>query len=94
MALAKSEINALNVLGARKLSFIPDHFAKMSINKHSNIEDLDNWIYQNLDSRYAIHKFLRIDNNNRIIEVYEIGVEDEKELTMLSLSCPYLDKNI
>ena len=92
MALVKGKVNALNVLGARKLSYIPKHFAIMTIPKKDYIEDLDFWLYQNLDSRYAITQSLRVDANNRIIEVHEIGVEDAKELTMLSLSCPYLDK--
>ena len=93
MALIKGKVNALNVVGARKLNYIPTHFTIMTIPKKDRIDDLDFWIYQNLDSRYCIAENLRVDVNNRIIEVHEIGVEDAKELTMLSLSCPYLDKN-
>jgi hypothetical protein len=36
---------------------------------------------------------LKIDSNNKMIEIQELCVEDAKELTILSLSCPYLDKN-
>lgn len=93
MALMKGKVNVLNVLGARKLSYIPPHFAVMTIPKKDHLEDLDCWVYQNLDSRYAITQSLRVDGDNRVIKVNEIGVEDAKELTMLSLSCPYLDKN-
>jgi hypothetical protein len=94
MALKKGSINALNILGARKLSYIPKHFAVMRINQTYRVADIDNWIYHNLDSRYAIAKSLKLDNNNKMIEIQEIGVEDAKELTMLSLSCPFLDRNI
>ncbi len=91
MALGKGKINALNALDARKINYIPKHFAVMTIPRKDNIEELDFWLYQNLDSRYAIVQGLKVDSNNRIIEVHEIGVEDAKELTMLSLSCPYLN---
>ena len=90
MSLLKGNVNALNVLGARKLNYIPKHFTIMTIPKKYTIEELDFWIYQNLDSRYCIAESLKIDENNRIVEVHEIGVEDAKELTMLSLTCPYL----
>jgi hypothetical protein len=92
MSLAKGSVNALNVLGARRLSYIPKHFAKMTINVLST-DSIDCWIYQNLDSRYAITKSLKVDATNKMVEVQELGVEDAKELTILSLSCPYLDKN-
>ena len=91
MALVKGKVNPFNVLGVRKLSYIPKHFTIMTIPKKHSVDDLDFWIYQNLDSRYAIVENLKVDNNNRITEVHEIGVEDAKELTMLSLTCPYLN---
>jgi hypothetical protein len=94
MALVRESINPLNVLGARRLSFIPKHFATMTLNKAANTDRIDSWVYQNLDSRYAIVKNLQLDSNNKMVEIHELGVEDAKELTILSLSCPYLDKNI
>jgi hypothetical protein len=72
---------------------MPKHFARMTINNELNSDRIDAWVYQNLDSRYAIVKSLKIDSNNKMIEIQELGVEDSKELTILSLSCPYLDKN-
>lgn len=94
MALVRGGVNKLNVLEARKLNFIPKHFTTMLLNcdKFSTIK-IDRWVYQNLDSRYAIVKKLKVDNNNKVVVVFKIGVEDAKELTILSLSCPYLDKN-
>lgn len=94
MSLKKGYINPLNVIGARRLNYIPKHFAKMSFGaKIQRLPQLEQWIYQNLDSRYAIVNSLKIDSNNKMIEIQELGVEDAKELTILSLSCPYLDKN-
>jgi hypothetical protein len=94
MSLVRGSINPLNVLGARRLGFIPKHFARMTLNGIIHTDKIDRWIYQNLDSRYAIIKTLKVDSNNKMIEVHELGVEDAKELTILSLSCPHLDKNI
>jgi len=91
MALVRGTINPLNVLGARRLTFIPKHFASMTIK--NNWDKIDSWIYKNLDSRYAIIQDLEVDQNNKIVEIHKLGVEDPKELTILSLSCPYLDKN-
>ena len=93
MSLIKGSVNPLNVLGVRRLSYMPKHFARMTINDQLNSDRIDAWVYQNLDSRYAIIKSLKIDSNNKMIEIQELGVEDAKELTILSLSCPYLDKN-
>jgi hypothetical protein len=93
MSLIKGSVNPLNVLGVRRLSYMPKHFARMTINDQLNSDRIDAWVYQNLDSRYAIVKSLKIDSNNKMIEIQELGVEDAKELTILSLSCPYLDKN-
>lgn len=94
MSLVRGEVNPLNVLSARKLNYIPKHFATMTLGDRSNLDRINSWIYQNLDSRYAIVKTLQVDLNNKLVEVHELGVEDAKELTMLSLSCPYLDRNI
>lgn len=93
MSLTKGSINALNVIGARRLSYIPKHFARMTLNTN-RIEMIDKWIYQNLDSRYAIVKSLKVDHDNKVMQIHELGIEIAKELTIMSLSCPYLDKNL
>ena len=93
MALVRGSINPLNVLGARRLSFIPKHFATMTLNNAVQTAKMDSWVYQNLNSRYSIVKSLQVDSSNKMVEIHELGVEDAKELTILSLSCPYLDKN-
>lgn len=93
MSLVRGSVNALNVLGVRRLSYMPKHFATMTIGGSVTSDKIDSWVYQNLDSRYTIVKSLKLDSNNKMIEIHELGVEDAKELTILSLSCPYLDKN-
>jgi hypothetical protein len=90
MSLAKGTVNPLNVLGQRKLSYFPKHFARMSIKADS--DKISSWVYSNLNSRYAIKRTLRISEDNRMVETQEIGFEDASELTMFSLACPYLNQ--
>jgi len=92
MSLSRGEINPLGVLGLRKLSFIPEHFSKLSVDRSIDAKLLEHWISYNLNSRYAIKKKLALDQRKKMIEVIEIGIEDPRELTMLSLGCPYLHK--
>ena len=92
MALAKGRINPLNVVGQRKLSYIPDHFGIMNIADISSAKNIDQWIYYNLNSRYCVKIKQGLDTQRRIVDICEIGIEDHKELTMLGLACPYLHK--
>lgn len=93
MALARGEVNPLGVLGLRKLAFIPEHFTKLSVDLNVDLKLLDHWIAYNLNSRYAIKKDISLDSNNKIVESISIGIEDPKELLMLSLGCPLLHNN-
>jgi hypothetical protein len=91
MSLSRGEVNPLGVLKLRKLSFIPAHFSKISVDV-TDIKLLDQWINYNLNSRYAIKKTFALDSNKKMNEVLEIGVEDPREITMLTLGCPYVHK--
>jgi hypothetical protein len=94
MSLSRNEINPLSVLELRRLSFIPKHFSKLTVNDNSNVSLLDQWINYNLNSRYSITTSMILDENNQLSKVYEIGMEDPKELLILALGCPYfLNKN-
>lgn len=92
MALNRGVVNALNVLGFRKVSFIPEHFSKISIDHKFDTKLVEQWIEFNLNSRYAIQVKQGLDANRKLISITEIGLEDSKELTMLSLGCHYLHK--
>jgi len=92
MALNRGKVNALNVLGLRKLSFIPEHFAKISIDHKLDTKLIEHWIEFNLNSRYAIKTKYKLDSNRKIMQLTEIGLEDHKELSMLSLGCHHLHK--
>lgn len=90
MSLNRSEINPLSLLGIRRLEFIPEHFATMHINVDSDTKLLDHWINYHLNSRYALIKSIRVDDNNKLVNTLEIGMEDPGEITMLTLACPYI----
>jgi hypothetical protein len=93
MALIRGSVNPLSVLGMRKLNFVPGHFARFTIRDfRGDTKNLDQWINYNLNSRYAIIRRIALDQNKKMIEVVEIGIEDPRELTMLSLGCPHLHK--
>jgi hypothetical protein len=91
MALVRGKVNPLNVLGLRKLQHVPPHFEQLTI-KNVNFDEIDYWIYNNLDSRYCIKKKQKVDDQNKLIEVIELGIEDPKETTMFLLGCPHLEK--
>ncbi len=91
MAISKGKVNPLNVLSMRRLNRIPPNFSKIVIKKFIDIKELDKWIYLNLDSRYCVRK-CTIVNDNKLSTAIEIGIEDAKELSMLSLACPILHK--
>jgi hypothetical protein len=91
MSLSRGEVNPLGVLKLRKLSFIPQHFTKISIDL-TDIKLLDHWINYHLNSRYAIKRTYSLDTNKKLVEVIEVGLEDSREIIMLTLGCPYVHK--
>jgi hypothetical protein len=92
MSLSRGTVNPLNVLGFRKLSFIPEHFNTISIEPGVDIKIIERWIEYNLNSRYAIRPGVVLDSNKKITTILQIGLEDPRELTMLSLGCSHLHK--
>jgi hypothetical protein len=92
MSLNRGTINALGLLGLRKLSFIPEHFTTLTIEHRFNVKDIEHWIEYNLNGRYAILESYGLDENRKIKVTTEIGMEDPKELTMLAIGCNNLHK--
>lgn len=93
MSLSRGTVNALGILGFRKLTFIPDHFSKLTIEHRFSVKDIEHWIEYNLNSRYAIQEGHGLDQNRKFKVTTEIGIEDPKELTMLAIGCQLLHKN-
>lgn len=92
MALSRGKVNPLNLLNQRKLTFVPEHFSKIKVDRNVNIKLIEQWINYNLNSRYAIKISYVFNEKNKLFEIYEIGLEDPKELSLLVLGCSYLHK--
>lgn len=95
MSLLKRSINPLNVLDMRRVSFIPPHFSCMTINISNawsdNTKKIDQWVYENLNSRYCLKTIQKLDSQRVIQLKLVLGIEDPKELTIFNLKCPYIN---
>lgn len=75
-------LNPLDVLNERSLSWIPQHFARIKVKHQFFDTDLEDWIKYKLKGRYClIHN---LDNSTATL-----GFEDDKELTYFMLACPH-----
>lgn len=86
-------LNPLTVLGARTLSWIPPHFAKIPITMTAwdASENIKNWIEQKLVGRFSIVSSPQIENTTGKLKISTfVGFEDEKELTYFMLACPHI----
>lgn len=92
------KVNPLNVLDMRRLNFIPPHFSCMTLELSTfwdeRIKKIDQWIYQHLNSRYCIKTVQTLDSERKIVIKYVLGVEESKELTLMTLKCPYLNQEL
>lgn len=91
MAIKNGKPNPLNYFGIRRVDFPAQHFHYTSINKYTPtlLKALDQWVYNNLNSRYYIGQDLELDKtSNSITYVTRIGFEQEKELSFFKLACP------
>lgn len=88
MSLSRSSVNPLNVVGCRRTTHIPLHFTKIHTTSY-DFQKIERWIHLNLNSRYCIQKTYKVINE-KITEVYLIGIEEPHEATLLVLACPYL----
>ena len=68
------EINPLNVLEQRQLTWLPEHFECVEISGSNTMEinKLSQWIYSNLKSRFCVVNTL---NYNTIVFGFEDGAE-------------------
>jgi hypothetical protein len=88
MSLANGTINPLNVLGIRKINFMPDTFHKIQMpENYITTEFLEHWIEYNLNSRYSITRITVLDTYG-LCEKVVVGFEDEKDLTVFCISYP------
>lgn len=85
------QINPLNVLGGRRLDFLPPHITPIPNNigarlSSSRMEIID-WIESNLKGRYFIGTQTKLEND-RFVQYEAIGFEDPYEATLFLLGYP------
>lgn len=83
-------INPLDVLKKRKLSYVPSHFIKSEVRAYERIDDIETWIKNNLQGRYAFTKMPVISKEGPLKTSMIVAFEDQKEITYFMLACPYL----
>jgi len=90
MSLKRGDINILGILGLRKLDWIPEHFTRIHVSPYIDLRLLEQWIEYNLNSRYGLRKTMIVNSEKKLVEVLEIGLEDSKEISMITLACPLI----
>lgn len=76
----------------RRVEYAPPHFKYFTINKYNPplLKFLNDWIMDNLNSRYYIGQGIMLDNTNTIVYNTRIGFESEKEITFFTIACPHI----
>lgn len=88
------DLNPLEVLQKRSLSFIPPHFAKVKVTQNElGFGGLESWVKTRLKGRYAIRDMPSIDKEGHLKTATFVAFEDQKELTYFMLACPHLRRN-
>ena len=90
------DLNPLDVLNKRSLSYIPPHFVKFKLTEdgyYSNIGNTENWIKNKLKGRYVIAKIPTVSKEGHLKTATFVAFEDQKELTYFMLACPHLRRN-
>lgn len=89
MALKHGKVNALNVLGLRRVDFPAHHFVYTVLPRYTPayMSRLDMWIDQNLNGRYYIGQSVDLIDNTIVFTV-KVGFENDKELSFFKLACP------
>lgn len=92
MALKNGAPNPLNYFNLRRVEYAAPHFKYFTINKYnpSQIKNINEWIMENLNSRYYIGQGITLDNTNTIVYNTRIGFESEKEITFFTIACPHI----
>jgi len=88
------EINPLDILNHRKLSYIPRHFAKVNLPEINFLrEEISSWIQNRLNGRYSMVNMPAVDKDGKLKTATFAAFEDQKELTYFMLACPHLRRN-
>lgn len=85
-----TDLNPLDVLGARRINFLAPHLHLVPINDfYWGNNEIIKWIETNLKSRYFYGQVSYL-NDNEIKRSFVVAFEDPIETTMFLLKCPHI----
>lgn len=88
--MGEISLEPLDVLGARRLEFLPPHMSPVSVNLTNWYnEDIPQWIERNLKGRYFFGTLTRLKDNS-IISYHAVAFEDPAESSIFFLKCPLI----
>jgi len=83
------QCNPRNVMGLRIIDHCPPHFTVITIDQHYYTADIQNWIYENLESRFCMITEITEQGKKLIL-----GFERAAEASYFCLMLPeILEKN-
>lgn len=88
------DLNPIDVLKKRKVSYLPVHFSKIKVSDGDLFGDsMQDWIQNKLIGRYAIVRAPSLDSDGNLKTATFVAFEDQKELTYFMLACPHIRRN-
>ena len=85
------DINPLDVLGIRQVSFLPDHFSSANfVFSTYTAHDISAWIKNNTRGKYHISQALVLGGDNMLFPGYCVGFENPKEYMFFLMACPHI----
>lgn len=83
------DLNPIEVLKKRQVSFLPVHFSKIKLDRSMSDLEIEKWIKSKLKGRYFIGNVPALGQDNKLKVFTSIAFEDHKELTYFMLACPF-----
>lgn len=84
------EFNALDIVDRRKVSYLPAHFAKISLGNTYLDTAVEDWVQTKLKGRYWMSDYPTVLSSGKLQTTLFVGFEDQKELTYFMLACPFI----
>jgi hypothetical protein len=86
--------NPLNINDIRKVEHIPPHFIRVTFDLRASKQDIINWIYENLHSRFYADNIEIMDSDTgRSTMKFVVSFEDHAEASYFSLFLPNINVN-
>lgn len=88
------DLNPIDMLKERELTFLPPHFAKIRLTDEEYFSgEIRQWVKSKLKGRFGIVRGPDVDSDGKLQSSTFLAFEDEKELVYFTLACPFLRRN-